>query len=219
MNERLLALCASPKWAEAVQKWIIPWVLEDVDLGNDVLEVGPGPGLTTDVLRTLTPALTAVELDNHLAEVLAKRLEGTNMEVMQANATQMPLPDEPFSGAVCPTMLHHVPTSNEQDEVFKEMRHVLRPGGALVGQGSWSCGSCTLTTRMAGRSRGIARARASGRVHGHSGRYQRVRRPVQGSETVILSIAPAAMTTLARASTAASCTRRREWRGPSNLCE
>ena len=29
---------------------ILPWALGEVDLGNDVLEVGPGYGATTDVL-------------------------------------------------------------------------------------------------------------------------------------------------------------------------
>lgn len=49
MNEEHLRRCASAEWAEAVQKCIIPWALDGVDLGDDVLEVGPGPGLTTDV--------------------------------------------------------------------------------------------------------------------------------------------------------------------------
>src|SRR5580704_8760286 len=47
MNQEHLTLCSSAEWAEAVQRWIIPWVLDEVDLGDDVLEVGPGPGLTT----------------------------------------------------------------------------------------------------------------------------------------------------------------------------
>ena len=62
MNQEHLTLCSSAEWAEAVQRWIIPWVLEAVDLGDDVLEVGPGPGLTTDVLRTRVARLTAVEI-------------------------------------------------------------------------------------------------------------------------------------------------------------
>ena len=51
MNEKHLALCSSAEWGDAVARWIIPWVLSGIDLGDDVLEVGPGPGLTTNVLR------------------------------------------------------------------------------------------------------------------------------------------------------------------------
>jgi SAM-dependent methyltransferase len=136
MNEQHLTLCSSAEWAEAVQKWIIPWVLDGVDLGDDVLEVGPGPGLTTDVLHTMVDRLTAVEIHPELAEALASRLAGTNVDVVCADATQTSLPEGRFSGAVCLTMLHHVPTVEAQDGVFAEIHRLLRPGGVLAGQDS-----------------------------------------------------------------------------------
>lgn len=136
MNQEHLALCSSAEWAEAVQRWIIPWVLEAVDLGEDVLEVGPGPGLTTDVLRTRVTRLTAVELHPDLAEALAVRLADTNVEVVCADATRTPLPAGRFSGAVCLTMLHHVPSREAQDAVLAEIFRLLRPGGVLAGQDS-----------------------------------------------------------------------------------
>lgn len=136
MNEEHLKLCSSPEWAEAVQNWIVPWVLAGVDLGDDVLEVGPGPGLTTDVLRTLVPRLTAVEVDPELAAALAGRLIGSNVEVLCADASRTQLPGETFSGAVCLTMLHHVPSAEQQDAVLAEIHRVLRPGGVLAGQDS-----------------------------------------------------------------------------------
>jgi SAM-dependent methyltransferase len=136
MNETHLEMCASPEWAEAVERWIIPWVLDAVDLGEDVLEVGPGPGLTTDVLRTKVPRLTAVEIHDELAAALAQRLAGTNVTVICTDATRTGLPGDRFSGAVCLTMLHHVPSVERQDALFAEMRRLLRPGGMLVGQDS-----------------------------------------------------------------------------------
>lgn len=136
MNEEHLKLCASAEWAEAVQKWIIPWVLDDIELGDDVLEVGPGPGLTTDVLRGLVPRLTAIEIDRDLAGSLADRLADTNVEVICADATRMPLPDGRFSGAVCLTMLHHVPGPAAQDALLAEIHRVLRPGAMLAGEDS-----------------------------------------------------------------------------------
>lgn len=106
MNEEHLRRCASAEWAEAVQKWIMPWVLDGIDLGDEVIEVGPGPGLTTDVLRAPVPRLTAVEIDQDLAASLAARLVGTNVEVLHADATHMPLRADTFTGAVCISMLH-----------------------------------------------------------------------------------------------------------------
>jgi SAM-dependent methyltransferase len=136
MNQEHLTRCSSAEWADAVQRWIIPWVLDGVDLGDDVLEVGPGPGLTTDVLRARVPALTAVEIDPDLAAVLADRLEGTNVDVVCSDATRTPLAAGRFSGAVCLTMLHHVPTVEQQDAVFAEIHRLLRPGAVLAGQDS-----------------------------------------------------------------------------------
>ena len=64
MNEAHLRICASPEWAAYVESEFLPWALQQADLGDEVLEVGPGPGLTTDVLRRQVPRLTAVESMN-----------------------------------------------------------------------------------------------------------------------------------------------------------
>lgn len=111
---------------------ILPPALAGVSLGDNVLEVGPGPGRTTDLLRTEFPKITAVEVDEHLAEALAERLAGTNVAVVQADATDMPFDDGYFTGAVSFTMLHHVPTADGQDRLFAEVARVLQPGGTFV---------------------------------------------------------------------------------------
>jgi SAM-dependent methyltransferase len=136
MNDKHLALCSSAEWADAVERWIIPWVLDGVDVGEDVVEVGPGPGLTTDVLRTRTGKLTAVELDPGLAAALRARLAGTNVDVVCADATATGLPEGRFTGAVCFTMLHHVPSVEAQDALLREVHRVLGPGGVLAGNDS-----------------------------------------------------------------------------------
>lgn len=136
MNEEHLTRCSSAEWADTVRRWIIPWVLDGIDLGDDVLEVGPGPGLTTDVLCGLVPRLTAVEVHPGLADSLAARLAGTNVEVLCADAIRTPLATNRFSGAVCLTMLHHVPGLERQDAVLAEICRVLRPGGVLAGEDS-----------------------------------------------------------------------------------
>ena len=98
-----------------------------------MLEVGPGPGRTTDVLLRMAPRLTAAEVDPELAARLAERLAGTGVEVVHADATQMPFVPGRFSAALSFTMLHHVPSARLQDELFAEVARVLRPGGFLAG--------------------------------------------------------------------------------------
>jgi ubiquinone/menaquinone biosynthesis C-methylase UbiE len=111
----------------------VPWVLSGVELGPHVLEAGPGPGLTTDHLRSAVPRLTAIEADYGLAESLRARLRDTNVEVVNGDATTMPFPDAEFSGCAAFTMLHHVHSPALQDKLLREVWRVLKPGGAFVG--------------------------------------------------------------------------------------
>jgi SAM-dependent methyltransferase len=114
----------------------VPWVLSGSDLGQDVLELGPGPGITTDLIRLTAPRLTAIEVDPELADSLRTRLHGSNVEVVTGDATAMPFSDGYFSGGVSFTMLHHVPSPELQDKLLREVWRVIRPGGAFVGSDS-----------------------------------------------------------------------------------
>ena len=128
-------LCRSDHWRKSLQQRV-PWVLARHDLGPNVLELGPGPGLTTDLLRLSIPHLTALELDPHLADLLRSRLAGSNVEVITGDATALPFPDEHFTAGVSLTMLHHVPSRDLQDRALREMWRVLNPGGIFVGSDS-----------------------------------------------------------------------------------
>lgn len=128
--------CKSDRWANAMQKYILPWALGDVELGANVLEIGPGPGVTTEWLRTRVPHITAVEIDHKLARSLHARMEGTNVTVIEGDATRLQLDDGSFSAAVCFTMLHHVPSAELQDRLLSEACRVLRPAGIFVGSDS-----------------------------------------------------------------------------------
>jgi SAM-dependent methyltransferase len=133
VNEEHLRLCASAEWAQLVADELLPWVLGEHELGPDVLEIGAGPGLVTDLLVERAPHVTAVELDPDLAEALRKRMTGRPVEVVTADATAMPLATGRFSAAACFTMLHHIPDPEGQDRALAEIARVLRPGGLLVG--------------------------------------------------------------------------------------
>lgn len=125
--------CGSDEWREVVRASILPWALDDVDLGDDVLEVGPGYGATTDVVAQAVSRLTAVEIDPELAAMLTERFAAMpHVTVTVGDATRLAMPDARFSGAVSFTMLHHVPTADLQDRVFAEIARVLREGGVFV---------------------------------------------------------------------------------------
>lgn len=128
-------LCRSSLWRTTVEQRV-PWAMGQHDLGASVLELGPGPGLTTDLLRLSAPHLTALELDPVLAESLRSRMRGGNVEVVTGDATQVPFPDEQFSSVVSFTMLHHVPSRELQDRLLREVWRVLKAGGVFLGSDS-----------------------------------------------------------------------------------
>jgi SAM-dependent methyltransferase len=129
-------LCRSARWKNTVEKYAMPWTLDEIDLGANVLEVGPGPGVTTDLLCRRVEHLTCVEIDRALANTLKQRTLGSNVMVLCQDATAMSLPANSFDGAVSFSMLHHVQSPALQDRLFSEVFRVLRPGGMFVGSDS-----------------------------------------------------------------------------------
>jgi ubiquinone/menaquinone biosynthesis C-methylase UbiE len=125
--------CGSDEWRAVVRDAILPWALGDVELGDDVLEVGPGYGATTDVLSEQLTSVTAVEIDRELAAMLKERFADTAaVTIVVGDATALEFADCRFSGAACFTMLHHVATKELQDRLLAEVFRVLRTGGTLV---------------------------------------------------------------------------------------
>jgi SAM-dependent methyltransferase len=131
MNLLHRKLCASRRWARVVAERLPP-SLAGIDLGDDVLEIGPGFGATTRVLVDLVPRLTALEIDADSARGLRGEF-GDRVEIVLGDGARMPFPDGRFSAVVCFTMLHHVPSPALQDRLFAEACRVLRPGGVFRG--------------------------------------------------------------------------------------
>jgi SAM-dependent methyltransferase len=134
MNRAHRKLCSSADWAGWMREFI-PSVLAGVDLGDNVLEIGPGFGATTAVLAGLVPRLTAIEVDEASATALAGQFDG-RVRIVHGSGAELPFADGEFSAVVCFTMLHHVPSRALQDALFTEARRVLRPGGVFAGSDS-----------------------------------------------------------------------------------
>jgi ubiquinone/menaquinone biosynthesis C-methylase UbiE len=183
MNAVHNILCSSGWWARRVERELIPWGLKGVELGDDVLEVGPGFGATTHLLSARLPKLTALELDPGYCERLSTSL-GDEATVVQGDATELPFEGGRFSAVVCFTMLHHIPTSALQDRAFGEITRVLAPGGTFAGTDSLGTGRVfrlihigdTLAPidpdGLAGRLRAVGLAEPAVSVGGRSFRFR-----------------------------------------------
>ncbi|HEY2258303.1 MAG TPA: methyltransferase domain-containing protein [Solirubrobacteraceae bacterium] len=139
MNLAHNIVCSSDRWARRVRRDLIPWGLDGVDLGDEVLELGPGFGATTRLLVDRVPRLSVLELDEGYCAKLREAV-GDRVAVTQGDASAMPYPDGRFSSVVCFTMLHHLDPPQLQDRAFAEVARVLRPGGWFAGTDSLGAG-------------------------------------------------------------------------------
>jgi SAM-dependent methyltransferase len=128
-------ICRSEKWADRMRSQVLPWACEGVRLDGEVLEIGPGYGAATRWLLEHGGHLTAVELDPEMVASLSDEF-GERVEVRSGDGAELPLPNAAFDVVVCFTMLHHVPSPEQQDRLFTEAARVLRPGGTFVGSDS-----------------------------------------------------------------------------------
>jgi len=134
VNSNHAKLCGSPEWAAYLHDDVLPRVTAGIDLGADMLEIGPGPGAATGWLAGRVARLTALEPDEAAATALAAKFPGVMVAV--GDATRMSYPDGSFDSVGSFTMLHHVPTTAQQNQLLAEVLRVLRPGGYLVGSDS-----------------------------------------------------------------------------------
>lgn len=127
--------CNREAWKRHVREDLVPSAIDGLELGDEMLEIGPGFGPATEVLAGRVGRLTALEIDPLLAGPLRERL-GTRVEIVEGDGTAMPFPDACFSAVACFTMLHHVPSAEAQDGLFAETRRVLQSGAPFAGTDS-----------------------------------------------------------------------------------
>jgi ubiquinone/menaquinone biosynthesis C-methylase UbiE len=140
MNRIHNVICSSGWWRGRVEQKLVPWGLKGVELGDRVLEIGPGFGATTRVLANRLGHLDVLELEPRYCEKLRAEL-GDRATVTQGDATQLPYPDGTFSAVLCFTMLHHIPSPDLQNRALSEIARVLRPGGVFAGTDSVGTGA------------------------------------------------------------------------------
>jgi ubiquinone/menaquinone biosynthesis C-methylase UbiE len=126
--------CRSAPWRWFARQIVLPWALQGEQLSGDVLEIGSGSGaMAAELLRRFGDIrLTATDYDDSMVAVARDRLGefGDRVDVKQADATQLPFPDESFDAVVSFIMLHHV---IDWEKALADAARVLRPGGRLLG--------------------------------------------------------------------------------------
>ncbi|MGB0561746.1 MAG: class I SAM-dependent methyltransferase [Spirulinaceae cyanobacterium] len=103
--------------------------------GMSVIELGSGPGFSTENLLQLFPhnVITSVEIDPLMAQQARQQLQtyssAGRFQLLEANANDTGLPDNSQDFAIARLLFQHLP---EPLTVLQEVWRVLKPGGKLV---------------------------------------------------------------------------------------
>lgn len=105
----------------------------NVSEGASVLELACGTGIVTRRLRDRLPPgvrLVATDLNEAMMAYAARKFRPDEaVEWKQADATNLPFPDESFNAIVCQFGLMFVP---DKEGAIREAYRVLKPGGAFL---------------------------------------------------------------------------------------
>jgi ubiquinone/menaquinone biosynthesis C-methylase UbiE len=99
--------------------------------GKDVLDVGCGSGIATQLLAEAGGNVTAVDLTDWAVDTTRRRLTAFALDgdVQQADAEQLPFADESFDLVFSWGVIHH---TTDMDRALSELVRVCRPGGEVV---------------------------------------------------------------------------------------
>ena len=103
----------------------------DLQLGDEVLEVGVGTGINA-ALYPSNVAVTGIDVAAKMLEKAARRLAAhqvRNVRLLQMDAAHLDFPDNSFDLVYAPYVISVVP---DPVAVAREMRRVCRPGGRFV---------------------------------------------------------------------------------------
>lgn len=105
----------------------------DRDEPLDVLDLGAGTGLSTDLVRSRYPRADFVLLDasEEMLDRARDRFADENYEYRQADAANMKLSSDRYDAVVSALVLHYLSPADKRT-VFRRVYPALKDGGAFV---------------------------------------------------------------------------------------
>lgn len=107
----------------------VPLLMEIAGIrsGDQVLELGSGPGHVADLLVQAGAVVTGVDFSPDMVEVAQSKYP--EITFRQANAEQLPFEVGSFDSVIANFVVHHLA---RPEKVFREVYRVLKPGGRFA---------------------------------------------------------------------------------------
>lgn len=101
-----------------------------VHAGDQVLDAGCGSGRLYTFLKECHISYTGLDNSDELINIAKKSYPDADFSV--GDILTLPFSDNKFNVIFCIATLHHIPGKKLREQVIKEFRRVLKPGGYLI---------------------------------------------------------------------------------------
>ena len=125
-GERFTPECVREIFHEHFHRYA--WARGLVD-GLDVLDCACGEGYGSRILADTARSVHGVDIDAETIEHATRRYATDGLSFTRASALELPFEDDRFDAVVSFETLEHLA---EQDELMREFRRVLKPGGFVL---------------------------------------------------------------------------------------
>ena len=143
--------------SEAFENRIRSWLARQFTPNDDVLELGCGTGIFSEMIAGRVRHLTATDFSTEMLERAGQRLSAyDNVETRKEDACNVSFADGMFDAVLTVNLFHH---AGEPAAVARECNRVVRPGGRVVvidcaghtAPLSWWIKACLRRLRLRGR--------------------------------------------------------------------
>jgi SAM-dependent methyltransferase len=99
----------------------------NIKSGDRVLDIGCGPGNSSNLINEIGAEVTGIDFSQKMVDVAIANYPKITFQ--QADAENIPIPDNAFDVIIANYVVHHLPNP---EKVFSEISRVLQPGGRFV---------------------------------------------------------------------------------------
>ncbi len=103
-----------------------PWIASHLAASSNVVDLGCGAGLLTNMLSALGHNVTGVDQSSSTLEVARKFDKSKKVHYLKADAMATPLPASTFDAVCAMDLLEHI---EKPQNVIQEAARLLKPGG------------------------------------------------------------------------------------------
>jgi len=111
---------------------ISPIVCKFINNNYKVLDLGCGNGRLFDLLKQKNVSYVGVDASKNLINLATKKYKDTAAKFFTSDVLNLPFSKNSFDAIISLAVLHHIPSTQNHQKFFKEIKKVLKKDGILI---------------------------------------------------------------------------------------